>query len=46
MNGQMTESGTDHTKYLHYPDLVSWDGSVNTEHPGLGSRQGAKDFSI
>jgi len=37
MNGQMMESGTDHTKYLHYPDLVSLDGSVDT-------RQGQKIF--
>jgi len=45
MNGQMMESGTDHTKYLHYPDLVSRDGSVDRlEHSGLDARQGQKIF--
>jgi hypothetical protein len=37
MNGQMMESGTDHTKYRHYPDRVSRDGSVGTEARILGS---------
>ena len=48
MNRQMMESGTDHTKYLHYPDLVSRDGSIDTETITSGARcqAGTKDFSI
>jgi hypothetical protein len=42
------ESGTDHTKYLHYPDLVSRNGSVDTETRTFGVRcqAGTKDFSF
>lgn len=47
MNGQMMESGTDHTKYPHYPDRVSQDGSVDTETriSGVRFQAEAKDFT-